>query len=75
MKILFIGMTQNKGGTETFIMNTARFLWSKNVEVSFLDVEDRALSYKEEILKNGGSIIPYKIHKGPLGHYIINHLF
>lgn len=67
MRVLFIGMTQNKGGTETFIMNAARFLWEKKVDVSFLDVEEHDLSYKEEILANGGTIIPYKIHKGPKG--------
>lgn len=68
MKILLIGMTKNKGGTETFIMNVARALWQRGgVDVFFLDTEDDGIVYKDEIISNGGKIINFKIHKGPKG--------
>ena len=68
MKILFIGMTENKEGTETFIMSAARLLWKlPQNEVYFLDVESKEISHVKEIKQNKGKIIKYKIHKGPSG--------
>lgn len=68
MKFLFIGMTKDVGGTETFIMNTARFLWQKDEnEVFFLNIENGNIAYQKEIIENGGTILNYKIHKGVSG--------
>ncbi|PND40676.1 glycosyltransferase [Leuconostoc mesenteroides] len=68
MKILFIGMTRNIGGTETFIMNTARTLWkNKNITTYFLNIEESKIAYEDEIIANGGRIINYSIHKGLSG--------
>lgn len=70
MKVLLIGMTKNKGGTETFMMNTAKYLSdSVGAEIYFLDIYNGQLSRKEEIIKNGWNIIPYKIHIGLSGVY------
>lgn len=68
MKVLFIGMTKNIGGTETFIMNIARILWkNSNFDTYFLNIEDDRIAYNDEIIKNGGHIINYSIHKGISG--------
>lgn len=68
MKVLFVGMTKNKGGTETYILNTANVLWQKtDAELYFLDTEEEGIVCKKYILKKGGKVISYSIHRGLLG--------
>lgn len=56
-KILFIGMTSNYGGIETFIMNTFRKLRNDNFQFEFIkEVSDKKIAYEDEIIKNGGII-------------------
>ena len=67
-KILMIGMTDNMGGIETYIMNVYRNLKSKYV-LYFPFVENMA--YKEEIETLGGKFIyglP-KSRRNPLAYY------
>ncbi len=65
MKVLFIGMTKKHGGTETYILNTARLLWEKtDAELFFLDIEEHGIVYQQYIRDHGGTIIPYTIHRG-----------
>lgn len=56
-KILFIGMTSNYGGIETFIMNTFRKLRNEDIQFEFIkEVSDKKIAYEDEIIKNDGII-------------------
>lgn len=71
-KLLIIGMTPNRGGTETFAMNLFYGLRRDypNLDITFLNIWDKEIAYSEEIIKHGGHILNYKIPTGFLNIFI-----
>lgn len=56
-KILFLGMTANYGGLETFMMNIFRSINSSECRFDFIkDFSKGKIAYEEEIKNNGGKI-------------------
>lgn len=69
-QVLFIGMSHNKGGIETFMMNVFLKLEGHGFHFTFTNTSDKnkSLAYNSTILKNGGSIINIPINSSFLGH-------
>lgn len=59
IRILQIGMSDNLGGIETFIINMYRFIDKKQVQFDFIDFTENGICFEEEILSLGGKI--YKV--------------
>jgi len=80
-KILIIGMTPNRGGTETFSMNLFNALRKKykSVDITFLNIWKEDIAYKNEIIENGGHILNYQMPTGiknmVFGYHIAKKLF
>jgi glycosyltransferase involved in cell wall biosynthesis len=56
-KVLFIGMTGNYGGLETFMINIFRKLNGDNFQFDFIkENPNEKLAYEDEILSHGGNI-------------------
>lgn len=67
-KILFIGMTSNHGGIETFMINIFRKL--KNVDhFDFIQDSDENLFYHEEITESGGKIFKVNVGNSYFSHF------
>ncbi|MCS8594983.1 glycosyltransferase family 1 protein [Leuconostoc citreum] len=66
LHILIIGMTPNKGGTETFSMNLFYGIREKypDIKVTFLNIWDKDIAYQEEIIQSGGFVLHYKMPTG-----------
>lgn len=67
-RILHIGMSDNLGGIEIFLINFYRKINKKKIQFDFINMYDGKLCFEEEIIKMGGKI--YKIpneKKNPLG--------
>lgn len=71
VKVLQIGMTENIGGMETYLMAQYRKLNRERVRYDFLNITGESqIVFSDEIKRNGDSIyaVPSR-HKSPLGHY------
>lgn len=71
VKVLQIGMTENIGGMETYLMAQYRKLNRDKVRYDFLNITGESqIVFSDEIKRNGDSIyaVPSR-HKSPLGHY------
>lgn len=71
VKVLQIGMTDNIGGMETYLMAQYRKLNRERVRYDFLNITGESqIVFSDEIERNGDSIygVPSR-HKSPLGHY------
>lgn len=55
-KILMIGMTDNRGGIESFIINYYRKIDRNRFKIDFINIYDKGLFFEDEILKNGDKI-------------------
>lgn len=70
-KILFIGMTDNYGGVETFIMNIFRKLNGSQFQFDFIkENPNKKIAYEDEIIKNGGHIYCVPVANGGVLKYI-----
>lgn len=72
VKVLQIGMTNNIGGMETYLMSQYRKLNRDLVRYDFLNITgEQEIVFADEILKNGDAIysVPSR-HLSPLRHYI-----
>ena len=71
IKILQIGMTNNIGGMETYIMSQYRHLDRESIQYDFLNITGESdIVFSSEIKKNGSMI--YNVssrHINPLKHY------
>lgn len=71
IRVLQVGMTENIGGMETYLMNQYRKLNRNKVHYDFVNITaDCSMVFTEEILGNGDNT--YKIcrrSKNPLKHY------
>lgn len=71
VKVLQIGMTENLGGMETYLMNQYRHLDRNKIRYDFVNITaDRPMVFEDEIADNGDCV--YKIcrrSKNPLKHY------
>ncbi|WP_242446915.1 glycosyltransferase [Apilactobacillus bombintestini] len=68
-KILFIGMTTNHGGLETFMMNIFRKLNGDGYEFEFVkEFSEEKIAYEKEILKNDGVVrtVPVRDYDGEI---------
>lgn len=63
IRILQIGMSDNIGGIETFIINNYRKLDKKRFQFDFINMYDNPLCFEEEILSLGGKIYNVKSEK------------
>lgn len=70
-RILQIGMTDNPGGVESFIMNIYRNIDRSKYQFDFLILHDTEIAYKDEILRMGGNIYPilYGRRENTFKHY------
>lgn len=71
VRVLQIGMTDNIGGMETYLMAQYRKLDRENVRYDFLNITGESqIVFSDEIKRNGDSIyaVPSR-HKSPLRHY------
>lgn len=59
IRVLQIGMTDNLGGIETFLMNYYRNIDRKKIQFDFINIYDNNLCFHEEINSLGGKI--YKV--------------
>lgn len=67
-RVLHIGMSDNLGGIEIFLINFYRKINKKKIQFDFINMYDGKLCFEDEIIKMGGKI--YKIpneKKNPLG--------
>lgn len=55
MRVLQVGMSSNMGGVESFVINYAKILYSKNIIFDYIACEPH-LCHEEEIKKMGGKI-------------------
>ena len=56
LKILQIGMTDNLGGIESFIMNYYRNINKNKIQFDFINIYDGDLCFQKEIEKLGGNV-------------------
>lgn len=70
-KILQIGMTSNRGGIESYIINQYRNIDQNKVKYDFINITgEYEMAYSREIYDKGGKI--YSVvsrHKNPIKHY------
>lgn len=59
IRILQIGMSDNLGGIETFIMNLYRFIDKNQIQFDFVDFTENGICFNKEIVLLGGKI--YKV--------------
>lgn len=52
MKILYVGVSNNLGGIETFVINTFRQIEHRDIQVDFLKYSS-SICFEDEIIKNG----------------------
>ncbi|NCD09005.1 MAG: glycosyltransferase family 1 protein [Negativicutes bacterium] len=71
IKVLQVGMTENIGGMETYLIEYYRNLDRTKMRYSFVNITaERKMVFAEEIKRNGDSI--YNVisrHRNPLKHY------
>lgn len=56
IRILHVGMTPNKGGVESWIMNLYRNIDREKVQFDFLAKKNWTIAFEDEILKLGGKV-------------------
>lgn len=56
IRVLQIGMTDNLGGIETFLMNYYKNMNRSEVQFDFINIYENGLFFKDEIMKMGGKI-------------------
>ena len=69
-KVLQVGMTENTGGTETYLMAQYRNLNRNEIRYDFLSFTKEKMAFEDEIINNGDSV--YHIVSrldSPLRHY------
>ena len=74
-RVLIIGMTAEKGGRETFIMELYRRIDRSQIQFDFITTSrGKPIACQEEILNLGGRIyyIPI-IRRGPIAHFVRLH--
>lgn len=59
-RILHIGLSFEKGGIESFVMNYYRVIDRNKYQFDFINPYSQPLAYEDEIIKFGGKI--YKVH-------------
>lgn len=67
MRILQIGMTDNLGGIETFLINYYRNIDKTKIQFDFVNIYDKKLYFQDEIENMGGKV--YKLtsyYKNPI---------
>ena len=71
-RVLICGLTDNKGGLETYIMNIYRNIDRRKLQFDFLYGENGTVAFSDEIKKLGGHIyhIPRK-YKHPIRHFLL----
>ena len=70
VKVLQIGLSDNKGGIESFVMNYYRRINHKEIQFDFIDIYGN-MAYSEEIRRMGGKIIRVPdVHKHPVKYLI-----
>lgn len=70
-KVLQVGMTENKGGTESYLMSQYRKLNRNEIRYDFLSFTTQKMAYEDEITNNGDSVYHIVSRlKNPLMHYI-----
>lgn len=60
MKVLQFGMTANRGGVESVVMNYAQSLQTRGVVFDYVDLQGVGLAGAEEIRQRGGTIFTLK---------------
>ena len=71
IKVLQIGMTDNLGGIESYLINYSRNIDRSRVSFDFINISSNPLCFEEELKKSGSQI--YKIssyYKNPLKYII-----
>ena len=56
IKVLIEGMTENKGGKETYILNVCKHLDKLRYDITFVSYNNK-IAYEEIIKENGFQII------------------
>ncbi len=78
-KVLIVGLTENKGGLESFIMDLYRRIDRSRIQFDFLHSlkGNKHLAYEDEILSLGGRVFYFPmLRDGPLAHYLqLNRIF
>ena len=71
-RVLICGLTENKGGIESYIMNIYRNIDRRKLQFDFLCGENQTIAFSDEIKKMGGHIyhIPRK-YKHPIRHFVL----
>ena len=59
MRVLQIGMTDNLGGIETFLINYYRNIDKTKIQFDFVNIYDKKLYFQDEIENMGGKV--YKL--------------
>lgn len=69
-KVLQVGMTENTGGTETYLMAQYRKLDRSKIRYDFLSFTKEKMAFEDEIINNGDHVyhIVSRLEK-PLHHY------
>lgn len=71
-RVLQIGMTSNRGGIESYIINQYRNIDQNKVRYDFINITgEYEMAYSQEIYDKGGKI--YSVvsrHKNPIKHYL-----
>lgn len=65
IKVIQVGMTDNLGGIENYLINYDRFINKKNIKFDYINMANNKLCFEDEIKENGGLIynLPdYKRH-------------
>ncbi len=72
MKLLYVGMTENRGGTETFILNTIAELKrsGSKFDINVLDITKNGIALKQQLLDLGVNIVDLKIDWTPLKYHL-----
>lgn len=69
IRVLHIGMTSNKGGLESFIMNVYRNIDRSKIQFDFLAMADEKIAYEEEIKQLGGNVYHVLYRRSNLKRY------
>lgn len=67
IKILYVGMSENLGGIETFLINIVRNMDFNLFEISFLVHDKNRICFKDEIFEKGCSV--YEITRRTQNYY------
>ena len=70
MRVLIVGLTENKGGMESYIMSLYRNINRDRVQFDFLLFTEKPFAYENEVKEMGGRIYYAPTRKKDfIGHY------